>query len=463
MEEDTIVAVATPHGRSAIALVRVSGPNALSYARTLCVTSSLPPRCPVHTFLVAHDGDRVDDVLVTLFPGPRSYTGEDLVEFGLHGNPVLVREVVASLCALGARPARPGEFTLRAFLYGRMSLDQAEGVADLIASTTIRGARTALFQIDGAIADWLTPYREAVVSLLAEMTARVDFAEEGIPEIDLARLTAEIEKILAGLRRGLETADRGRILRDGMDIVLTGPPNAGKSTLFNALLGVSRSIVTDIPGTTRDLIKEQIEIGGTGFVVTDTAGITETIDLVESIGISRARDSLRQAYAAIVVLDGSKPICDAELALLSNASGTSKAVIIAVNKSDLPPSPDLPSDAEIARLFMGDDDDRLVWVTQTSGLRSDGIESLLSVLQQLGARALPSDDSVILMTERHIQLISEAAAILTQGLESLSAGLPLDIAALDVAGALRCISEVLGLEVGSDVLDRVFSRFCIGK
>jgi tRNA modification GTPase len=395
----------------------------------------------------------IDEVVVALFRAPHSYTREDVVEISCHGGAMPARRMLAALLACGARLARPGEFTLRAFLNGRIDLAQAEAVADLIHAETMAAHELALSQLAGELSRRLEVVSERVADALAEVEARVDFAEDvgGIevpPHVSAA--IAEAERALAELLAG---ADYARAVREGLRVPIVGRPNVGKSSLFNALLGEERAIVTAVPGTTRDRVSEAIEVAGVRVTLSDLAGLRESREPVEAIGIERAREALESAPVALWVVNGAEPLASEDRWIAERLRA--KRVLVALNKRDLPA---LTRDEHVTALLDGEPR-RVVAV---SAARREGLEELRAALAELlGAKG--GGQAAALGNVRHAEALGRAHAALAQAGAAATRGAPGEIVALELRESLAAIGEVTGRSVGEDLLDRIFSRFCIGK
>jgi tRNA modification GTPase len=455
MEDDTIVAISTPPGRGALGLVRISGPASHS------ILGSLSPhkttwidRRATHAKLRTPTGDVVDDVVITYFQGPRSYSGEDMAEISCHGSPLILDRIVGAALASGARPARPGEFTLRAFLNGRIDLTQAEAVVDLVEARTDAGLGLALRQLEGELSKRVETLRSDLLDLLAHITAIVDFSEEDIPPMAGEDVKSKLDHILAGIDALLRGARQGQVLQHGVSLAIIGAPNAGKSSMLNALLRRDRAIVTPIAGTTRDTLEEELNLDGVLFRVVDTAGITETDDPVEVIGIQRSRAAVEDADIVLVVIDRSRRLTDEDsgvLMLAQNPNGHQAAV--ALNKSDLPPAVE---PADLTRLLPG------AAVVETCALDSEGLGGLRELLPRL-ALAGPVPDGFVVSNQRHIQSLQLAGEAVGRAISAQHEHIPLDLMGLDVRAAAESLGQILGFGIGDELLDRVFSRFCIGK
>ena len=445
---DTIAALATPLGRSAIALVRISGEN--TRAILSAVAPELPdpiePRRPHLVALTRADGDVLDRGLVTLFAAPASFTGEDLAEISVHGSPVVVERLLQTLVDAGARPARPGEFTERAYRLGKMDLLEAEAIRDLIDSRTEGAARAGAKRLAGALSSRLSAVREDLLAASAGLTATIDFAEDVGETVDPAvatRLRAARD-VLARLAASYET---GRLLSAGCRVVILGRPNAGKSTLFNALVGSARAIVTEVPGTTRDALEATIDVGGVPVELVDTAGLRETDDRVEKIGVERAREEGEKAAAILYVYDASAGWTDADRAAVAGFDGRPVAVV--ANKVDR---------------LRGKTPSGDVTALPLCGLSPEAGASLRGLLERTVASGVTSDAaSEVIASVRQRDLVERARASADEALRALAEGVSPEYAATHVDSALAALADVFGETTSEDVLQRIFSTFCIGK
>jgi tRNA modification GTPase len=444
--DDTIVAIATPAGRGGIGVIRVSGPEAASIAAALTGQPAFAPR---HATLARVGGTEApDQVIVTWFPAPASYTGEDVIEISAHGSPVLLNAIVRSALRAGARLAEPGEFTLRAYLHGRMDLVQAEAVQDLVAAVTPLQARSAFDQLEGTLTGRIREIDAALFDLSARLEASLDFPGEGYHFVEPARAGAEVSSVIALVDRLLQEARRGTLVREGAQVVILGPPNAGKSTLFNALAGAGRAIVTDIPGTTRDLLTETIDVAGIAVTLVDTAGIRlNPSDSVEHEGISRARAAAGRADLSIVVLDRSRPLGPDDTALLETTSGSPRVVVS--SKADLPPA---WIDAQLC--------DIAVPVAALQGLGIDLLRERMAEGLGMGERYR---DSPAITNIRHVDLLTRARTALERAHQASIDGMPEELVAADLGEARGLLEEITGHRTADDTLHAIFDRFCIGK
>jgi len=448
-DPDTIAAIATPPGPGGIGVVRVSGPRAAELADAVFRrrrSGRWESHRLYHGRIVAPDGTPIDDGLAVLMRAPRSYTGEDVLELHCHGSPVLMQRVLRSVLGRGARPARAGEFTQRAFLNGKLDLAQAEAVGELVRARTSDAAQAAAEQLFGGLSAHLTRLREALIRAKAHLEARIDFTDEEL-DLDDAALIPELETARGGVVQLLHTYERGRLLRDGLRVAITGLPNAGKSSLLNALLGAERAIVTAEPGTTRDVIEASIDIDGVPVVLYDTAGLRAGTDEAERLGVDRARTVAAGADLVLVVLDTARPL-PAQRPLL--AAGEALAVL---NKIDLPTTWTAAEFAAIAA------EHPAVRVSATVPL---GLDALRHAIAQRAAVAW-SDHLPTLTSARQYDSLVKADRSLAHAIDALRRRLPPDLVAVDVQAALEHVGTVTGIVTSEDILDAVFREFCIGK
>lgn len=461
--EDTIAAVATPPGEGAIGIVRLSGSQALAIGKR-CFRRQKPGGWQSHRTFVGTvrdpaDGTRLDQALCTVMRRPHSYTGEDVVEFSCHGSPAVLRHVLSLLVAQGARPARPGEFTLRAFLNGKLDLAQAEAVMDVVRARTGKGLSFALDQLEGRLSRQVRQLRQQVLGLLARLEANIDFSEDDVPAVPAREVEATLGEMLDVLRQLLATAQSGAIVREGVPAVLVGRPNVGKSSLLNAFLSADRAIVTDIPGTTRDVLEESVDVDGIPLVLADTAGIAASRDVVEQIGVERSRASLAAARLIILVLDGSEPLQPEDHGVIQEVSSARAAdpdqrVITVLNKADK------------AQVLHAEDVQDLLngsLVVRTSAVRSDGLAELRRrISEMLLQDGLPVDSAVV-TSLRHQEVLKEAHAALTEARQAAADRLPEDFMCIGLRAAVTALGELTGESATEDLLDRIFAEFCIGK
>ena len=452
--DDTIVAVATPPGRGGLGMVRISGSKAAAVARALLDgPRSLQPRRATVTRLVMREGDAataIDRVVATSFPGPGSYTGEDVVEICAHGSPVLLEQIVALACRSGARLANPGEFTLRAFLHGRVDLVQAEAVADLVDAVTPLQARVAFDQLEGTVTDRIADLDRRLLDLTARLEASLDFPEEGYHFIETSEVARGIGDLRERVQAMLDGAAAGRLIREGCRVVVLGRPNVGKSSVFNRLLGSSRAIVAPVPGTTRDLVTETLDLAGLAVGLVDSAGIRATGDPVETEGVSRARGALGSAAACLVVLDRSVPLAGDDRDVLRETSSSPRVVV--VNKIDRPAAWSPP-----VALPPGGD------AVEVSALTGEGFGRLREELRRVLAGETATRETPMVANIRHIELLERAGSVLGAAAAAAEQGAAEEFVLEDLQRARRALEELTGKRTPDDVLEHIFERFCIGK
>ncbi len=442
---DTIAAISTAVGEGAIALVRISGENAIAVADAVFRGAEKPSQLPSHTQRLGEIVDReeaVDQVMIAVHRAPASYTGEDVVEISCHGGTLVTARVLQACLGAGARAAEPGEFTERAFLNGKMDLTQAEAVIDLIRARTDLGLRAAHEQLEGKLGSASDAIRTAIIDVLAQIEASIDFPEEGIDPAGAEALRERIASIETQIAALIGTAERGRILREGVRVVISGPTNAGKSSLLNRLLGYERAIVSDLHGTTRDTIEESINVNGVPVRLLDTAGLREAADEIERAGMAKTRESLNRADLVLQVVDASaaKPRDFGEPA-------AEVPVLVILNKSDLPEHPDWEG-FEALRIC---------------ALQDDAARAVEEAIQEtIRARDVVAESSVAINV-RHRDCLQRALDACRSARETLQQQLAPEYAAVDLRAALAGVAEIVGSADNEAVLDAVFSQFCIGK
>lgn len=447
---ETIVAVSTPPGRGGIGIVRLSGPHALEIANGL-LTLRNPLAHAQARFGEIFDPEtksKLDEVIATYFAAPNSYTGEDLVEIAAHGSPVILDLLVRSSLKQGARLARPGEFTERAFLCGRIDLTQAEAVRDLIEAQTLYQARVAAGQMGGALSRRIQPVKQELVELIAVLEAGIDFAEDDVDVTPDSEIKARIQTVVQALEKLERSFELGRILHAGLTLAIVGRPNVGKSSLFNRLVQRERAIVTAQPGTTRDLVTETVSLGGLPIQLIDTAGLREARDEAESIGIQKSREALADADAVLVVLEVGVPLRKDELSLIESLQG--RRALIARNKTDLELSGDHGGELPLP-------------VVNTSAITGQGIAELRDSLLQMVNNPAGESESGMLTNLRHHEAVTASLTSLQKGSEAVDQKIPHEMLLLDLYGALRQLDSLTGETTADDILNRIFSSFCIGK
>lgn len=457
-QEETIVAVATPPGTGSIALVRISGRMALSLLEKMFVHSRgrSPEDWPSHTArhgqLLDAEGRIVDDVLVTLMRAPHSYTGENVVEIGCHGGPVAARFVVEACVRGGARLAQPGEFTKRAFLNGRMDLAQAEAVADVICARTQAALRAGSRQLNGELSRQLEFVREAVMESLVGVEALLNFPEDATDKGQVRQLTDSLQQAIRRVNELLSTAQAGCVLREGLRVVIAGKPNVGKSSLLNAFLRQERAIVTDIAGTTRDVLEETADVAGFPVSFLDTAGILVPRDAVEEKAVQRSRHSIENADMVILVLDASRPLEVEDRELMSTPRGGRPWLVI-LNKADLPRKVE---PLEVSGYMPG------CRVLTVSLLTREGFAQLERAVAECVGGGAVIENGALVTHLRHVEALDRARELLERA-AALDSGTPLEMAAEDMKLAVRELDRVTGKDFDADLVERIFSGFCIGK
>ena len=442
-ESDTIVAIATAPGAGGVGIVRLSGPRAKAMAE-IVAGKALAPRTAHYATFADAAGDTIDDGIALYFKAPASYTGEDVVELQAHGSPVLLRQLVARCIELGARQAQAGEFSERAFLNGKLDLAQAEAVADLIAAGDIQAARAARRSLDGVFSHRVEALMDAVLAIRVHVEAAIDFADEPLDTLGGKALREKLDLVIEHVKGLQREAERGRKLRDGLHVVLVGPPNAGKSSLLNALAGSERAIVTDVAGTTRDLLRESIRIDGVELTLVDTAGLREAGDAIEAEGIRRARGELERADLALVVLDARAP--DAGRAAVAADLAGVPHVLWLHNKADLLPSPPRAGDAG------------LIAISARTGLGLDELHRRLLALSAAG----DAGEGAFSARARHVQALARTAEQLAGARAELGFE-RLELAAEALAQAHSALGEIGGRLSADGLLGHIFGSFCIGK
>ena len=448
--DDTIVAIATPPGRGGVGMVRLSGPQAQQLAQSM-----LSLRRPLEAGRAAfaelvepQSRERMDEAVVTYFAKPHSYTTDDVVEISAHGSPVVLRHIVELALASGARLAEPGEFTMRAFLNGRLDLTQAEAVRDLIESQTLYQAKVAAQQLDGALSKRLQPIKKTLVDLIAVMEAGIDFAEDDVAVLPPVQILALIEAVQCPLEKLKDSFAYGKVVHEGFTLAIVGRPNVGKSSLFNRLIEREHAIVTASPGTTRDLVTETVALGGIPLKLIDTAGLRHSTDEAESIGIRKSYEALSDADMVLVVMDSSNQLVPEDYELLETTKN--RKIIVVANKADL------------GELSLAVPDSRMI--LRTSALTGEGIDQLRAeILDALSGHSMGEHEAGFLTNVRHQRLVEESLTSLAAAQQAVEGGIPHEMIMMDLYGALRPLDAITGETTADDILNLIFSSFCIGK
>ena len=454
---DTIVALATPTGRSGIGVIRLSGTNALSITQKLVDNPAFEPE-PRYARLTQlrdpNSGETIDEAIITYFKSPHSFTGEDVVEISCHGSPVLLRRVIDICLRLDARMADPGEFTLRALANGRMNLAEAEAIRDLIDAQTTASARQAIRQMQGEFSKQLQPLKDDLLNVIVVLESALEFVEDDLPALQVDGIKVKLAEIAGETTKLAATFQAGRLIREGLRVALVGRPNVGKSSIFNALLGSDRAIVTEIAGTTRDQIHERFTINGIPISLIDTAGLRETADMVESIGVERSRATIADADLVIVLLDASEPFNVDDVEILSGV-GDLEHLIVA-NKIDKITD----GEAGLLRSKTHDQKSKSILVSAKTGA---GLEELKSAIVQPFAPRDISNLGFLITDARHHDLLVRAGSGIEQSLAQMEEKLSEEIVLVGLHNALRYLGQITGETTTEDMLTRIFSTFCIGK
>ena len=476
--DDTICAVATPSGEGGVGIVRVSGSQAIpitsNIVRLRC-EKSLSEIKPYQLYLGKFLWDHIsttnqgkqdsatvlDEVLVVLMRAPRSYTGEDVVEVHGHGGPLIVQAICEALIQAGARMAEPGEFTKRAFLNGRLDLTQAEAVLDTIQAKSLHSLKLAQEHLQGGLSGVIKDHRDALVKLLAHVEAGMDFGEEDIQFIEQRELKEKIGKMVGALEKLIDSAQEGRIIREGIRTVILGRPNVGKSSLLNAILDMDRAIVSKIPGTTRDVLEESVMVDGVMIRLFDTAGLRETTDELEQEGMTRAEEAIKQADVLMMTFDQSQPLTEQDLGFLTRYKEQPRVLIL--NKHDLPPHVSLDDVKKIVKDHNPQNEHQTAYV-QASAKTGEGMDQLKRSLKTLAiGKRHEAGDSVLVSRLRHKVLLQQAAGALHNALAAIEDTHSAECLALELRVALQALGEIVGVVTNEDILDQIFKEFCIGK
>ena len=456
MEQQTIAAISTPHAIGGIGIVRISGPDARKIASAVFTPKSQKKNlmtAPGYTALFGrvHEGEQeLDDAIALVFQAPKSYTGEDVVELSCHGGLYLMHRVLRAVLDAGAIPAQPGEFTKRAFFNGKLSLTQAEGVMDLIASEGEQAARAALSARDGALFHRLETVKQRLLTLSGHLSAWTDFPEEDVPELSESELAGTLETADGELRALLDSYDVGQLAKNGVDTVIVGRPNVGKSTLMNLLSGREKSIVTDIPGTTRDIVENSVNLGDVVLHLYDTAGLRRTLDPVEQVGVERARGKMESAQLILALFDSSQELSDEDRELVESLQG--RPCIAVINKNDL--------EQKIDFSYLEQKFEHLVSI---SAYQKTGVEELSRNIHEVLGMLHVDFGGGMLANERQRNCAKRALHALEEAKQAHVLGITLDAVGVEIQSALEALMELTGEQAGEAVIDEVFSQFCVGK
>lgn len=469
--EDTIAAIATPYGEGGIGIIRISGEKSLEISRGIFLPGKnrnldcdfsdeyynedfiFVDRKLNYGHVIDNEYKIVDEVLCAYMKGPNTYTGEDVIEINCHGGMIPLKKILELILKKGARLAEPGEFTKRAFLNGRLDLTQAEAVMDIISSKAEKTYNVAIDQMEGNLSREISNIRNLIIDILVDLTVNIDYPDEDIEEVTYSKLISNLKIVKSKISNLLDTADTGKIIKEGLKVAIIGKPNVGKSSLMNGLLKESRAIVTDIPGTTRDTIEETLSIGGIPIILIDTAGIRETSDPIESIGIEKSKLSFDQADLVILVLDGSRYLSKEDKDIISYLK--KKNTLVLINKSDLEQKIDIN---DVKGLLPNKD------IINVSMKDFEGIYSVEKhIVNSVYLGNISQNESLLITNVRHKNLLEKSASFISDAIGISKMNEPLEIIEIDVNQAYKTLGEIIGAEYSDDILEEVFSRFCLGK
>jgi tRNA modification GTPase len=447
---NTIIALATPIGRSGIGVIRLSGENSLELVRKLVRNENFAPKPRFASLQKVYDletSEILDETLITYFQSPSSFTGEDVIEISCHGSPVVLRQIIDSCLRLDARMAEAGEFSLRALANGRMNLSQAEAIRDLIDAQTATAARQSVRQLRGEFSNQLQPLKDDLLNIIVILESSLEFVEDDLPEFQTEKIKSDLQKIIEKLDKMASTFRAGKLLREGLRVALVGRPNVGKSSLFNALLGTERAIVTEIAGTTRDQLHEKFTINNIPISLIDTAGLRETSDTVESIGVERSKRAMLDADVIVVLLDGSMYLTEEDKEIIARVQELN--YLIAINKSDLNQDRiELPDDRRYLRI---------------SAKTGAGLTELQNAIVEPFSAEDVGNAGFLVTDARHYDLLRRAKSEIESSKLLIDARMSEEIILIGLHNALRFLGEITGETTTEDVLTRIFSTFCIGK
>lgn len=452
----TIAAIATPQGVGGVSLIRISGEDAIKIADKVFFGKDKLSGAPSHTvhygFIKNSNGEKIDEVLATVLLSPKTYTTEDTVEITTHGGVRTTHAVLDAIIRAGAHMAEPGEFTKRAFLNGRIDLSQAEAVIDIINAQNDLSRKNALSQLEGALSKKIHNVRERLLYLAAQMQVTIDYPDEDLEDITFEDIFRIIHECAQDVKKLLDSADNGKIIKGGIRTAIVGKPNAGKSSLLNALSGTDRAIVTEIAGTTRDIIEESVNIDGVPLILIDTAGIHNTDDIVEKIGVERSLKSIDDADLVIAVLDASEELTDEDINVLNATSDKNR--IILINKTDI-------SSFDFSDKLEGHKNSPIIQISAKTSKGIDELSACIKQMYELDKISVGNGD--IITNMRHISALSEAYSALIRAEDALSMGMPQDIASIDMNIAMDVLGEITGETVSDDIVSKIFHNFCVGK
>ncbi|HCZ1546313.1 TPA: tRNA uridine-5-carboxymethylaminomethyl(34) synthesis GTPase MnmE [Staphylococcus aureus] len=459
MDLDTITSISTPMGEGAIGIVRLSGPQAVEIADKLYKGKHLLNDVPSHTINYGHIIDPeskevVEEVMVSVLRAPKTFTREDIIEINCHGGILTINRVLELTMTYGARMAEPGEFTKRAFLNGRIDLSQAEAVMDFIRSKTDRASKVAMNQIEGRLSDLIKKQRQSILEIFAQVEVNIDYPEyDDVEDATTEFLLEQSKEIKQEINRLLDTGAQGKIMREGLSTVIVGKPNVGKSSMLNNLIQDNKAIVTEVPGTTRDVLEEYVNVRGVPLRLVDTAGIRETEDIVEKIGVERSRKALSQADLILFVLNNNEALTQEDYTLYEVVKN--EDVIVIVNKMDLEQNIDINE----VKDMIGDTP-----LIQTSMLKQEGIDELeIQIRDLFFGGEVQNQDMTYVSNSRHISLLKQARQTIQDAIDAAESGVPMDMVQIDLTRTWEILGEIIGETASDELIDQLFSQFCLGK
>lgn len=459
MDLDTITSISTPMGEGAIGIVRLSGPQAVEIADKLYKGKHLLNDVPSHTINYGHIIDPeskevIEEVMVSVLRAPKTFTREDIIEINCHGGILTINRVLELTMAYGARMAEPGEFTKRAFLNGRIDLSQAEAVMDFIRSKTDRASKVAMNQIEGRLSDLIKKQRQSILEILAQVEVNIDYPEyDDVEDATTEFLLEQSKEIKQEINRLLDTGAQGKIMREGLSTVIVGKPNVGKSSMLNNLIQDNKAIVTEVAGTTRDVLEEYVNVRGVPLRLVDTAGIRETEDIVEKIGVERSRKALSQADLILFVLNNNEALTQEDYTLYEVVKN--EDVIVIVNKMDLEQNIDINE----VKDMIGDTP-----LIQTSMLKQEGIDELeIQIRDLFFGGEVQNQDMTYVSNSRHISLLKQARQTIQDAIDAAESGVPMDMVQIDLTRTWEILGEIIGETASDELIDQLFSQFCLGK
>ena len=454
---DTIAAISTAIGEGGIAIIRISGEKAKEIANNIFEAKNKKPILDMKSYtmkygyIIDENKNHIDEVIISYMKGPRSFTAEDTIEINCHGGVVATNKVLETVIRQGARLAEPGEFTKRAFLNGRIDLSQAEAVIDIITSKTELSMKSALMQSEGVISKEIRALRDKIISIIAHIEATVDYPEDDLEEVTADEAIKDLQNINEEIKRLIDTSEEGKILREGLSTVIVGKPNVGKSSLLNALTKENRAIVTDVPGTTRDVIEEYISVAGVPIKVIDTAGIRETEDIVEKIGVEKSREKISDADLVILMLDSNSGLSEEDKEIINHVRD--KKYMVLLNKSDL----DNNLTEEDLNFLECDN------VFKISAKTGSGIDAVKSKIRDLFFKGEITTNNVIVTNNRHKEALFRAYDSINSAIEVLKNTFAIDLASIDIRNAWTFLGEITGDSLEENIIDKIFKDFCLGK